>query len=567
MNKVISNIKEEELKHVTAIQGKRDEIREKQLALIRQKAAQESAQMIKDQEAKKGATLAELKQSLENKKKENASLQQEHDAKVKEYEARLEQARTQKEEQEGSTARLKEEMVQLEEDLVTRQNALQGKQKQLELAKMDKKKGLEAIKREHANVQAGRKKVLDERKAERQQWIAQIKDINEKVLDQLRSLAEDRKQSGEEPSASEKASEQAVKDDIKTIEEYLPKLITLNDVPTNAEETESIRRQFDDVFAQERQAYLKKIEREKERKTNLEKGLEAFRNKVLESAQVKAKEGHQDAIKKEQHLIALVDQVMTYLRQGVKLTKISRKGQEHRLFYFLSEDSKKIFSCELDNQGSPVNRKKPPVAINVSDIRKVVLGCYTPSFTSFATESALSKSRMSAISDNGTFRQDPTQSITPENLGLNNYRSFALLLPGGKSLEVVCDSDTDCEAWLVGLKRILNIKSKVERVIESRIHEGRVPTEEQICAMAYGENLDIRQMNGVSSISAEEGVVCSECHVPPALFLRIKKEMAEKSKSCSVTVYDLRVASGLDLIRSCWVYDHLIEKKHIPFPL
>lgn len=567
--KNITNIKEEEMKRINAIQSKREEAREKQLNAIRDRAKQEAAQTIKEQEIKCGTTLIALEKTLETKKRENSSLQAERDNLTRDYEQALEKIRRKKEEEEAAVARLREEMTQLEEDLVVRQSAIAAKQKQLEMAKLDKAKGREAILRERGNVEAIRKSVLAERRHQREQWIKQIKDINEKVLEQLKSIAEERKQNGEAVSAKEEASEKAVVEDIKTIEDYLPKLISLEDVPVNPEETENIRRQFDEVFAQEKQTYLNKIEEEKARKEKLEKGLEAYRNRVLEVAQAKKKENLQDAVKKEQHLGSLVEQVLTYLRHGVKMTKVSSKAHLRRRFYFISEDGKRIHSCELDNQGAPINRRKPPVTIQLRDIRKVVLGVYSESFVAFSSEAQLAKARAEAVTDNGTYRHDPTQNITPGNIGLNNYRAFAIILRGGKTLEVICDSDTDCEAWLVGLRRLLGIKTPTERLLEQRTEVNRAqdpPVGDQDVEMKWGGLLDVRNMRGFISLSAEEAIVCSENHIPPVLFLRVKQEMVDKSHTTSITVYDVRVSSGLDLVRSGCIYNYLVQRRLIPLP-
>lgn len=568
--KPVVNIKEEELKRITAIQAKRDEAREKQLVSIRQRAKEEAAALIKQQEASSGTTLAELEKTLAAKKRENAQLQSDRDARTKDYEQTLEKIRKKKEDEEATAEKLKEEMAQLEEELTARQAAIQSKQKQLEMARLDKAKGREAVMRERESVQAARKSILSERRQQREQWIRQIKDINAKVLEQIKSLASERKQNGETVSAKEEAAERAVVDDIKTTGDYLPKLISLEDTPVNPEETENIRRQFDDVFAQEKTNYQARIEEEKTRKEKLEKGLEAYRNRVLEAAQAKKNENMQDAVKKEQHLNNLVEQVLTYLRLGVKMSKISSKGHIRRRFYFVSEDCKRIHSCELDSQGAPINRRKPPVTIWMRDIRKVILGVYTGSFTGFSSETQLAKARAGVISDRGTFRHDPTQSITPANLGLYNYRSFALLLKGGKSLEVVCDSDSDCEAWLVGLKRLLNIRTPIEKVLEQRIRPGQevIPSDpdQPLCEMKFGGVLDIRNMHGFVSLSAEEGILCSENHIPPALLLRVKQEIIEKSHNGPMTVYDVRVSSGMDLIRCSYVYNYLAERRLIPLP-
>ncbi|KAG5477119.1 hypothetical protein LSCM1_05461 [Leishmania martiniquensis] len=568
-SKPIANIKEEEMKRVSAIQSKREAAREKQLSLIRDRAKEVATRLIKEQEEKSGISLAALEKTLEAKKRENECLVAERDNLTREYEEALEKVRRKKEEEENAVTHLREEMLQLEEELSVRQEAIHSKEKQLEMAKLDKVKAREAILRERGYVEAMRKSVLTERREQREQWIKQIKDVNEKVLKQLRSIGEERRQHGETVSAKEGASERAVVRDIKTIEEYLPKLISLEDVPVNPEETEGIRRQFDEVFLQEKESYLARIEEEKARKERLEKGLEAYRNRVLEVAHAKKKEDLQEASKKQQHLNSLLEQVLAYLRHGVKMIKVSSRGHVRRRFYFLSDDGKRIHSCELDGQGAPINRRKPPVTIWLRDIRMVVLGVYTDSFVSFSSESQLVKARAEAVTDNGTYRHDPTQNVTPANIGLNNYRAFALLLRGGKSLEVICESDTDCEAWLVGLRRLLGIKTATEKILEKRMECARPeepPAVDQRVEMKFGGLLDVRRMRGFLSLSAGEAILCSDNHIPPALFLRVKQELVEKARTGPITVYDVRVSSGLDLVRSGCIYDYMAQRRLFLLP-
>ncbi|CCW71031.1 unnamed protein product [Phytomonas sp. Hart1] len=567
--KPIPNIKEEELKRISIIQSKRNEVYEQQLAVIRQKSREEADELIREQEKQAGATLEELKKTLEQKKRENLALEEDRNARARDYEQTLERIRKKKEDEERTAVRTREEITQLEEELILRQTAVRDKQRQLEMAKLDKVKGKEAISRERELVQESRSAVQEERRRQREQWIKQILEINQRILDQLRDLHGELRRNGEQISAKEAANKQAIIDDIKATEEYFPHLISLEDTPMNPEEMESIRRQFDAIFEKEKESYVAKIEEEKLRKEKLEKGLGAYRSRVLEAAQLKKEENLREATRKEQHLNSMLDQVLNYLRQGVRMTKINSKGNVRRRFYFLSDNGKYIHSCELDSQDSPINRRKPSVTILISDIKKVVIGLYTVSFVGFSSEAQLARTRLEAMSDNGTYRHDPTHAITPANIGLYNYRSFGLLMRGNKSLEVVCDCDSDCEAWLVCLKRLLRIRTTVERIVEQRTHTSREVNSgnlEPICDMKYGGTLDIRNMHGFVSLSLEEATFCSENHVPPALFLRVKNEQMKRSQTSSITVYDIRVSSGLDLFRSSYVYDFLVTHGLIQLP-
>ncbi|RNE98695.1 kinesin [Trypanosoma cruzi] len=100
--------------------------------------------------------------------------------------------------------------------------------------------------------------------------------MNAKFPEQVRPLAEERKKEREQATAKEDVAERALVADVKMIEEYLPRLISLEDIPVNPEETEIIRRQFDEVFTQEEQTYLARLEEEQARKERLGRGLEVY---------------------------------------------------------------------------------------------------------------------------------------------------------------------------------------------------------------------------------------------------------------------------------------------------
>ncbi|RNC38841.1 putative kinesin [Trypanosoma cruzi] len=189
---------------------------------------------------------------------------------------------------------------------------------------------------------------------------------------------------------------------------------------------------------------------------------------MLDDYVAKKNEKLRDAEATERHLSSVVDQVLNYLRNGIRVTKIPRKGNACRRLYFLSEDCKRIHYCDLDHQGFPLNRKRPLVTTWICDIEKVLIGLSTTSFVNYSGEAQPAKTRQEAVFGNGTHRHDPTQNIAPSSLGTNNHRAFALLLRGGKSLEVVCETGSDCEAWPVALKRLLHLRTPAERLLEER---------------------------------------------------------------------------------------------------
>ncbi|KAF5217162.1 hypothetical protein ECC02_009995 [Trypanosoma cruzi] len=152
--------------------------------------------------------------------------------------------------------------------------------------------------------------ILLRRCRQRRQWIHQIKEMNAKVLEQVRLLAEERKKKREQATAKEDVAERALAAEIKMIEEYLPKLISLEDIPVNPEETDIIRRQFDEVFTQEEQTYLASAEEERARKERLGRGLEVYRQRMLDDYVGKENGKLHDAETTERHLSSVVDQVL-----------------------------------------------------------------------------------------------------------------------------------------------------------------------------------------------------------------------------------------------------------------
>ncbi|RNC46999.1 subtilisin-like serine peptidase [Trypanosoma cruzi] len=128
-------------------------------------------------------------------------------------------------------------MQQPEQELSLWQSAIWTKEQQLEMVQLDGARGREAIMRERHSIEAVRRTVREERCRQRRQWIHQIKEINAKFPEQVRPLAEERKKKREQATAKEDAAERALAADTKTIEEYLPRLISLEDIPVSPEET------------------------------------------------------------------------------------------------------------------------------------------------------------------------------------------------------------------------------------------------------------------------------------------------------------------------------------------
>ncbi|KAF8289535.1 hypothetical protein TcBrA4_0136300 [Trypanosoma cruzi] len=84
--------------------------------------------------------------------------------------------------------------------------------------------------------------------------------------------------------------------------------------------------------------------------------------------------------------------------------------------------------------------------------------------------------------------------------------------------------------------------------------------------MRWGGPLDTRNMRGFVLLAPDAADLCDENHIPPALFLRVEQELAERSQRSTMTACGVRVCSGLKLFCSGRLYDYLCEKRVVPPP-
>ncbi|PWV02932.1 hypothetical protein C3747_183g96 [Trypanosoma cruzi] len=303
-------MRDEWMKRINAIESNREEARERQLSVFCERANHEAEKMAEELERRGGTTLDELERTLEAKKRESTALQADRESRNWECEHTVEKIRTRKGDEESASEKLRQAMQQPEQGRSLRQSAIWTKERQLEMVQLDGAREREAIMRERQSIQAVRRTVRKERCRRRRQWIHQIKEMNAKFPEQVRPLAEERKKKYEQAKAKEDAAERALAADVKMIEEHLPKLISLEEIPVNPEGTDIIRRRFDEVFTQEEQTYLASAEEEWARKERLGRGLEVHRQRMLDDYVAKKNEKLHDAETTERHLSSVVDQVL-----------------------------------------------------------------------------------------------------------------------------------------------------------------------------------------------------------------------------------------------------------------
>ncbi|PWV08654.1 hypothetical protein C3747_88g88 [Trypanosoma cruzi] len=112
------------MKRINAIESNREEARERQLSVFRERTKHEAEKMIKELERRGGTTLDELERTLEAKKRESTALQADRESRNWEYEHKLEKIRKKKQDEESASERLRQAMQQPEQGLGLRQSAI-----------------------------------------------------------------------------------------------------------------------------------------------------------------------------------------------------------------------------------------------------------------------------------------------------------------------------------------------------------------------------------------------------------------------------------------------------------
>jgi hypothetical protein len=560
--KPIANVAEEVRKRVEAIKRKRLEARQKAEQEVEKRAAEEAEKYIAKLERESGKTMQDLEKNLQDLQDEKTRLEVERNKRREEHEKHLAKIFKKRDEEEALAAKLRTEVEALESELNTKKDLVAKKRAQLDAASEDQAKGRAAILKERDEIRATRAKLYEQRRQERMRWLEEIRAANERLLEQTRQLSIARQEAaknGVPDTGDSEETEEAIRADIESINEYLPKLISLEDVPADTEAVEAIRRQLEEYFEGELKDYTVKLDDEKKRLAALQAHVETYRSKLDEHQTKQKKELLAEAMKKDNHLQSLVDQVIQYLQHGLRMYKVSSTKEVRYRFFFLTDDCKKICACELDENGMAVNRKKPTATIVLKDVMRITLGTYTPSFVAFAGEHNLRACRDAAMRDDGNASVELTQPIKASNLGKYNYRAFALEMVNGKTLEVVCETDSDCEAWVVALKRLFNYRTDYERRTSRAVRD-------QTADIRWGAALEVRNRAGAKELSVEETTFCADYHVTPKLYLTTKEAVVAKSQNAFVTVYDVRVASKLDLLRAQQFYEFLIDHRVIPPP-
>lgn len=213
---------------------------------------------------------------------------------------------------------------------------------------------------------------------------------------------------------------------------------------------------------------------------------------------------------KDQQLDALLEQVVQYLQHGTRLFKYRPYSKPHPKFFFVSADRKSLLWC--DPRGEDGERAKAK-EIGFADVRSLMLGQFSPLFQKWGS------------------------SFGSEDF----YRSFTIFYgKDGRSLDVTAETDADFEAWLMGISALVNVEPR------------------------WGSGIDISNEPGYHELDIEEIDLCQQFHISPYFYLECRNFVLElQRKRGYVTRYDMRMSTGMDILRCIKMHDMLIRRGKI----
>lgn len=216
----------------------------------------------------------------------------------------------------------------------------------------------------------------------------------------------------------------------------------------------------------------------------------------------------------------LVDKVLLFLQHGTALVKFRPFSKPGRKHFFLSPDCKELCFCDIKDwdaamtvgPGKERDRciSRSVKSIVLDEVRLFVLGQYSPVFAK------------SGVSFGST----------------DFYRSFSLYYGKSKqTLDVVAESDTDFEAWLIGLSSLVRVQPK------------------------WGSGIDVSHEPCFYELADDEVELCQSCHISPYFYKEAKLSVLEHFRTKGfVTKYDMRIVTGMDVLRCVKMHD-LLESR------
>ncbi|KAJ9447118.1 Kinesin-like protein KIN-1 [Diplonema papillatum] len=177
----------------------------------------------------------------------------------------------------------------------------------------------------------------------------------------------------------------------------------------------------------------------------------------------------------------LITDLLVYLESGTLLIKHGRKGKPHKRRFWIDMSTKEL--CWSDEPGeTPSGKGKRSVVL--SNVTSIILGMYSKVFK--------------------------RNKVTPATDGF--YRAFTIVVKGGKrTIDVVAESVSDYEAWLIGLSSLLHVEPVWGDVLDvSTLPDGA------------------KESEGFRKLAPSEQDALKKHHIQPSLLLSLKKTVTDK---------------------------------------
>eukprot|EP01064_Diplonema_japonicum_P028315 TRINITY_DN4316_c3_g1_i1.p1 TRINITY_DN4316_c3_g1~~TRINITY_DN4316_c3_g1_i1.p1 ORF type:complete len:1057 (+),score=314.94 TRINITY_DN4316_c3_g1_i1:114-3284(+) len=179
----------------------------------------------------------------------------------------------------------------------------------------------------------------------------------------------------------------------------------------------------------------------------------------------------------------LVSDLLKYLQCGTVLMKHGRQGKPHKRKFWIEGQTELVYSEEPSTTGQAHGGGKDKKTIPLSSVTAIVLGMFSKVFK----------------------RSKPT----PATDGF--YQAFTLVIKGGsRTIDVVAETVSEFEAWLLGLSNLLKLE----------------PT--------WGEPLEFSQLpssdeeKAARSMTPREREACQMHHIRPSHLISVRRVVEEK---------------------------------------
>lgn len=239
------------------------------------------------------------------------------------------------------------------------------------------------------------------------------------------------------------------------------------------------------------------------------------------------------SLKQDRHLAELLEQISEYLEYGCSCYVVNTKDaipSIHKRHLFLGKNRKSVCICECKPGSNLPDRNTGREIMQLSDITDLMLGQFSEGFAK-------------ALADAPMVPQGTTMPPTSAKISLNSlpvffYRSLTLWNHETPVVDLVMDTDTDFEAWIVTLHRYTMKDPR------------------------WGGPLDITSAKDISRLNDEEKKLCSDSHVLPTCLLATKNAVLHKDQRLFYTLFDMRSVSQLDLLHAQKVFEFFFKQKY-----